>query len=218
MDSLAGHIVLALDLMIHYPSMAGEADSTFRSVVDHLGEMHRELGIPTEAYPQIGMNLISILESFCTRYIDTFCKGQNEDANLTTDDFNRAWVGLYGPTMKFVFYPMMKEEHLITKAIEFYEQIAEELDWSPGQLSKRLLEVKLEIKATGTYQQTSQEIEIGARLCWRNSVKCIGRISWNTLIVRDCRHVETPEGVIHEIEKHLEIATAGYVTYILLAF
>jgi len=27
--------------------------------------------------------------------------------------------------------------------------------------------------------------------------------------VRDCRHVETPQGIIHEIEKHLEIATAG---------
>jgi nitric oxide synthase oxygenase domain/subunit len=34
-------------------------------------------------------------------------------------------------------------------------------------------------------------------------------ISWNTLEVRDCRHVDTPEGIVHEIEKHLEIATSG---------
>ena len=28
-------------------------------------------------------------------------------------------------------------------------------------------------------------------------------------MVRDCRHVETAEGIIHEIEKHLTLATAG---------
>jgi nitric-oxide synthase len=31
----------------------------------------------------------------------------------------------------------------------------------------------------------------------------------NSLEVRDCRHIDTPEGIVHEIEKHLEIATAG---------
>ena len=30
------------------------------------------------------------------------------------------------------------------------------------------------------------------RVAWRNAAKCIGRIAWNTLIVRDCRHVTDP--------------------------
>jgi nitric oxide synthase oxygenase domain/subunit len=46
-------------------------------------------------------------------------------------------------------------------------------------------------------------------LAWRNSAKCIGPISWNTLIVRDCRHINDPEGIFHEVQEHLKIATAG---------
>lgn len=48
-----------------------------------------------------------------------------------------------------------------------------------------------------------------AHFFFLSTSKCIGRISWNTLEVRDCRHIEKPEGIIREIEKHLEIATAG---------
>jgi len=206
MDSLAHHILLALDLMSKYPSMAGEADSSFRSIVMHLGEMHRELGIPSDAYPQIGMNLISTLEPYAESYAEL---AEEQGETLTATEIFKAWLDVYGATMSFTFYPMLVEELKIRKATEFFEQVAEELDWSHGKLSKRLLEVKLEINATGSYQHTSEEIELGARLSWRNSVKCIGRISWNTLMVRDCRHVETPEGIIHEIEKHLELATAG---------
>jgi len=206
MDSLAGHIILAIDLMTKYPSMVGEADSSFRHIVKHLGEIHRELGIPTDAYPSIGMNLISSLKDFTVLYC-TLAK--EKGTTVTPSDIEEAFVDVYGATMSFTFFPMMLEEQMVQKATEFLEQAAEELEWSSTTLSKRLLEVKLEINATGTYQHTSAEIELGARLCWRNSVKCIGRISWNTLTVRDCRHVETAEGIIHEIEKHLTLATAG---------
>jgi nitric oxide synthase oxygenase domain/subunit len=51
------------------------------------------------------------------------------------------------------------------------EQVAEELDWTPAKLSKRMLEVKLAIASTGTYQHTAEELQLGARLAWRNSTK-----------------------------------------------
>ena len=77
--------------------------------------------------------------------------------------------------MWFVFHPMLKEEKLISEAEKFINQCAEELNWSKSKLSKRLLQVKLEIKKTCTYTHTPEEIQIGARLSWRNSAKCIGR-------------------------------------------
>jgi nitric-oxide synthase len=51
------------------------------------------------------------------------------------------------------------------------EQVAEELDWTPAKLSKRMLEVNVAIASTGTYQHTAEELQLGARLAWRNSTK-----------------------------------------------
>ncbi len=39
------------------------------------------------------------------------------------------------------------------------------------------------IQETGTYTQTYEELEFGARLAWRNAPRCIGRIQWNNLKV-----------------------------------
>ena len=36
-----------------------------------------------------------------------------------------------------------------------------------------------------------------------------GRISWNTLQVRDCRHINEPSAIFAEVHEHLRIATAG---------
>ncbi|KAL7565512.1 hypothetical protein ACA910_012247 [Epithemia clementina (nom. ined.)] len=206
MDSLAHHIILALDLMVKYPSMVGNPDSSFRTVTKHLGEVHRELGIETDAYPKIFVALLKILKPFFV----SFAKTKNKQGNpLKVSQLEDGLALLFADTMSFTFYPMLREEMLCQKATEFLQQAAEELNWSQSQLSKRILQVKLEISSHGTYEHTTEEIELGARLAWRNSVKCVGRISWNTLMVRDCRHVETPGGIIDEIQKHLELATAG---------
>ena len=36
-----------------------------------------------------------------------------------------------------------------------------------------------------------------------------GRISWNTLQVRDCRHIDDPAAIFKEVHEHQRIATAG---------
>ncbi len=50
------------------------------------------------------------------------------------------------------------------------------------------------------------------QVAWRNSSKCIGRINWKSMIVRDMRHLNSPEQLFVSILEHLEIATnAGKV-------
>ncbi|MFB9717741.1 nitric oxide synthase oxygenase [Planobispora longispora] len=78
-----------------------------------------------------------------------------------------------------------------------------------GPVKPRLREVRAEITRTGTYTHTPGELAFGARVAWRNSSKCIGRLYWRSLRVRDRRHVDTPEGVAVECVNHLRDAAPG---------
>lgn len=44
-------------------------------------------------------------------------------------------------------------------------------------------QVQQEVNDTGTYQLTETELVFGAKLAWRNSARCIGRIQWAKLQV-----------------------------------
>jgi nitric-oxide synthase, bacterial len=76
-------------------------------------------------------------------------------------------------------------------------------------LAERLREVHREIDATGTYAHTRQELVHGARVAWRNAARCIGRLYWNSLHLRDLRHVSAPAQVGAECVEHLRAATRG---------
>jgi nitric oxide synthase oxygenase domain/subunit len=127
--------------------------------------------------------------------------------------------------------------------VEYQDLLKAELDKSDEDYKNRLTEIRNEIMATGTYQQTYEEISYGAKVllttplqglsirpgplargaqlvpcravvqvAWRNSSKCIGRINWKNMIVRDMRHLNSPEQLFVSILEHLEIATnAGKV-------
>src|SRR5215207_8759826 len=60
---------------------------------------------------------------------------------------------------------------------------------SAGNPEPRIREVLATIDETGTYSHTSAELAHGARVAWRNSSRCIGRLYWRSLVVRDRRHV-----------------------------
>ena len=49
------------------------------------------------------------------------------------------------------------------------------------RLADRLEVVRREIDRTGTYWQTVDELTHGARVAWRNSNRCIGRLYWESL-------------------------------------
>lgn len=76
-------------------------------------------------------------------------------------------------------------------------------------LARRIWQVRDDIAATGTYRHTPDELAFGARVAWRNAARCIGRLYWNSLRVRDRREVRTPAGVAAECVEHLREATRG---------
>ncbi|MCD8508450.1 MAG: nitric oxide synthase oxygenase [Bacillus sp. (in: Bacteria)] len=76
-------------------------------------------------------------------------------------------------------------------------------------IGPRLAEIEDEIKVTGVYTHTYEELEHGAKMAWRNSNKCIGRLFWDTLHVRDARHLNDEEEIFNALESHIEEATNG---------
>jgi nitric-oxide synthase, bacterial len=79
----------------------------------------------------------------------------------------------------------------------------------PDQLADRLEVVRREIDRTGTYWQTVDELTHGARVAWRNSNRCIGRLYWESLRLRDMRHLATEEEVFASCVEHLHEAYNG---------
>lgn len=78
---------------------------------------------------------------------------------------------------------------------------------APAQAAVRQAEVARLLRRTGTYVHTPAELEFGARVAWRNSARCIGRLYWGSLIVRDRRSVSQPDDMARELVEHLLQAT-----------
>ncbi|MBN9109675.1 MAG: nitric oxide synthase oxygenase [Pseudonocardia sp.] len=97
------------------------------------------------------------------------------------------------------------------EAVEFLELVDAEDAAGPDAepLAQRRAAVLDEIEATGTYRHTGAELAFGARVAWRNSARCIGRLYWKTLQVRDRRHLTAPADVAAECVAHLRDATRG---------
>ena len=97
---------------------------------------------------------------------------------------------------------------LVDAAVEFLEQFHAET--TPAQtLAKRVEQVRREIDTTGTYEHSLDELTFGARVAWRNAARCIGRLYWNSLRVRDRRTVTAPGRVAAECAAHLRDAGRG---------
>ncbi|MFE6893995.1 nitric oxide synthase oxygenase [Streptomyces sp. NPDC057694] len=78
-----------------------------------------------------------------------------------------------------------------------------------GDPARRIAEVDAELAATGTYTHTPRELEHGARLAWRNANRCIGRLYWRSLHVRDLRHLDSAEEIAEACADHLRQAAPG---------
>jgi len=78
-----------------------------------------------------------------------------------------------------------------------------------GGLRARLRDVGRAVARHGVYVHTAEELEFGAQVAWRNSSRCIGRLYWKSLKVRDRRQVAGPEGMALECVAHLREATNG---------
>ncbi|MFC5883707.1 nitric oxide synthase oxygenase [Kitasatospora sp. CM 4170] len=78
-----------------------------------------------------------------------------------------------------------------------------------GDPAERLRAVLDEIDRTGTYEHTPAELAYGAKLAWRNAARCIGRLYWRSLVVRDLRHLGSADDIAAECFEHLRTATNG---------
>jgi nitric-oxide synthase len=78
-----------------------------------------------------------------------------------------------------------------------------------GDVDRRVSRVRAEIELNGTYEHTTAELTFGARAAWRNSARCIGRLYWRSLRVRDLRVVRRAEDVAAHCVEHLRIAWHG---------
>lgn len=96
----------------------------------------------------------------------------------------------------------------LDEAEEFIHTFYAEVD-PAGSVQRRMSWVRAEVLTTGTYRHTTEELAFGARLAWRNSARCIGRLYWRTLKVRDLRAVRDAHRVAEQCARHLRMATNG---------
>lgn len=98
-------------------------------------------------------------------------------------------------------------DDLLQKAEEFITLCYLELEKDHVTLLARVEEVKSSIRNTGTYEHTYEELSHGAKIAWRNSNKCIGRLFWESLIVKDYRHLHQSDEIIQALFEHIKFAT-----------
>ena len=99
-------------------------------------------------------------------------------------------------------------QQLLLEAKEFLAMFHQECGLHQYYL-ERTAQVQDEIERTGTYWHTYEELAFGARVAWRNSSRCIGRLYWRTLQVVDRRHLSTEEEIFKALVEHIQLATNG---------
>ncbi|AUI58075.1 nitric oxide synthase oxygenase [Amycolatopsis sp. BJA-103] len=97
----------------------------------------------------------------------------------------------------------------LAEAEDFLRLFHAETEAGETRLRERWDGVRAEIDETGTYRHTTDELEFGARVAWRNSARCIGRLYWQGLKVRDRRDAAGAAAIADECVTHLREATRG---------
>lgn len=107
-------------------------------------------------------------------------------------------------------YQLSHSESLPTvllEATDYLELFYRENALPEPHFQARLAEVYQEYGQTETYTQTTEELACRAKVAWRNSANCIGRIFWESLNVRDLRHLTTAAEIFAALVEHIELAT-----------
>ncbi len=92
---------------------------------------------------------------------------------------------------------------------EFFELYREHTEMPEDEWRARVAEVAREVAETGTYTHTSDELTVGAKLAWRNNTKCIGKLYWRGLQVRDYRDKTTAAEIVEGCLEHGEFVHNG---------
>lgn len=189
-DSLSRHLMQTIAFLLK--SLEAGQDVAFE--LRELSRIHTSHRIPPDAYASIAAPLITVMQQCVPDF---------------TDEEATAWITLLNRVSAVLRQPMLNQQRLIDEATEFIRQVGDELAWEPANTEQRLQAIEREIRTTGTYIQTYEELAYGAQLAWRNASKCIGRIAWRNMIVRDLRHVNDPDTMFQECVEHARMATNG---------
>lgn len=192
MDYLSLHLFQSLEFLMR--CLSSESTDEMMRELRFLGQIHSSAGVPSCAYPAISDTMFVLFE----KYVPDF-----------SPELRQAWQTLFDRVTNIIKLPQLNQERLLKKAKQYLDQIATEQEWEPGDRARRWVEIQEEVNATGTYTHTYEELAYGAQLSWRNASKCIARIQWNNMVVRDRRHVTDPDEMFRELEEHLRAATNG---------
>ncbi|GLV59314.1 nitric oxide synthase oxygenase [Dictyobacter sp. S3.2.2.5] len=107
-----------------------------------------------------------------------------------------------------VTLPFSIPEELLLEARRYVHLFHQECG-TPGDYAQRVEAVRIELERTGTYWHTQDELTYGAMVAWRNNARCIGRLHWRSLQVRDMRHLSTAQDIFSALVEHIRLATNG---------
>lgn len=90
----------------------------------------------------------------------------------------------------------------LQQRIEFLHLYKQETKQSEAWLKQRLQQAQ-----QLDFTLTTDELTYGARVAWRNSNKCIGRLFWNSLTVFDRRELLEEQQIFEALVAHINYAT-----------
>jgi nitric-oxide synthase len=100
-------------------------------------------------------------------------------------------------------------EQTLSGALQYLELMRAEQVIDETAYFARRDEITTSILRHGRYSMHFTELEHACRVAWRGSARCIGRLPWQTLIVRDCRDQTSPDEIFQACVDHLRLATNG---------
>lgn len=118
-------------------------------------------------------------------------------------------TGATGPRPQQIQAPQMwpRPDRVADEAHEYLFLLEREGLIDAATRERRLGEIRQSVQRSGTYRHTPVELEHGARVAWRNSSRCIGRLYWQKLAVRDFRHLDHPDDIFSTMVDHMKSAT-----------
>lgn len=93
----------------------------------------------------------------------------------------------------------------LEEAMRFLDQYHWENGLSDESRLKRRQVVQRALARRGWYDHTPDELAFGARVAWRNSATCVGRLFWKSLEVLDCRDLTEPDQMAAAMMEHLRL-------------
>jgi nitric-oxide synthase len=97
----------------------------------------------------------------------------------------------------------------VEEAVAFIRQFAAESGHSARDTEQRIRDVRRSIRTTGSYWHSADELSFGARVAWRNHARCVGRLTWKSLQVNDCRMVADCDEVVEQTLTTLRQSFSG---------